>query len=73
MEAVKSGANSYIMKPFTPANLIQKVASVLGRRAHKRHSVPGTVTLHFGERFVKGRITGKVLSYDKSKFLRVTS
>ena len=40
-EAIKSGANSYIIKPFTPANVIEKVTSVLGRRAHKRHSVPG--------------------------------
>ncbi len=56
MEAVRSGANSYIMKPFTAANLVQKVASVLGRRAHKRHSVPATVKLYFGERFVRGRI-----------------
>ncbi len=56
IEAVKSGANSFIVKPFTPSSLIQKVASVLSRRLHKRHSAPGTVTLHFREQNITGRL-----------------
>jgi CheY-like chemotaxis protein len=60
MRAVNAGVNSYLIKPFTIADLLQKISTtvdIFNRRQPERYEIEGPVTI----RFDAHRITGNLI------------
>jgi DNA-binding response OmpR family regulator len=59
LEAVKTGVNGYLVKPFSMDKLLQKMAEVDGRfdrRQHERVELSGSATMGFGTQSPTGEI-----------------
>jgi CheY-like chemotaxis protein len=59
LKAIESGANSYVVKPYTAEMLAQKITAVMDkfdRRQHERFNANGTVNVHFRDLVARGSI-----------------
>lgn len=72
MSAMNAGASSYLVKPFTTANLIQNISTVVGKLKRRESEYPeteGPVTMRFGSHSMTGELIdvglGGLLSYFK--------
>jgi len=72
MRAVKTGVNSCLIKPFTIADLLQKISSTVdtfNRRQSERYEIEGPITIRFGSHGMTGNLIdislGGLLSFFK--------
>ena len=59
MKAVSTGVDSYLIKPFTIAGLIQKVLATVdnfNRRKSERYEIEGPITVRFGSHSMTGKL-----------------
>jgi CheY-like chemotaxis protein len=70
--AINAGVNSYLVKPFSIADLIQKISTTLdtfNRRQAERYEIEGSITIQFGSHGIRGNLIdislGGVLSFFK--------
>ncbi len=59
MKAIQSGANSYVVKPFSAESLAQKITAVIDhfdRREFQRFGANGDISLHCGGKVAAGSI-----------------
>ncbi|MDA8215598.1 MAG: response regulator [Nitrospiraceae bacterium] len=77
LQAIKEGANAYIVKPFSIELLIQKMSAVdakFDRRRFERYAVDGEIIMHFSNSVSHGRLLdlsmGGILGlFDRNKSL----
>ena len=72
MRAINAGVNSYLVKPFTIADLIQKISATIdtfNRRQAERYEVEGHIAIKFGSHSFTGSLIdiglGGVLNFFK--------
>jgi len=59
MRAISAGVNSYLIKPFTIADLIQKISTTVdtfNRRQAERYEIEGPITVRFGSHSMTGNL-----------------
>jgi CheY-like chemotaxis protein len=59
MRAIKAGVNSYLVKPFTIADLLQKISTTVdtfNRRQSERYEIEGHITMQFGADSITGNL-----------------
>jgi YesN/AraC family two-component response regulator len=68
MRAISAGVNSYLIKPFTIAGLLQKISTTVdkfNRRESERYEIEGHLKVRFGPH----SITGKLIDISLGGFL----
>ncbi|MBZ0156231.1 MAG: response regulator [Alphaproteobacteria bacterium] len=59
LRAIESGANAYVVKPYTAELLAQKITAVIDkfdRRQYERYTATGAITVHFHELVARGKL-----------------
>ena len=65
-EALRTGAADYIVKPFSPTELVARIGAALRERAEPEPFALGDLTIHYGERRVT--VAGRAVELTATEF-----